>query len=123
MNQVTHNFVRPGYEPRPDADFPYAPIGWSRESAEEIAQTEGLAMSEIQWRVVYALQEFYVRHHEDATINVRELHDALDEYFHMEGGLKHLYELFPKGPVTQGCRLAGLQPPPGAQDKGFGSAV
>jgi len=36
---------------------------------------------------------------------------------------KHLYTLFPKGPLAQGCLLAGLQPPAGTQDKGMGSAV
>jgi len=56
-------------------------------------------------------------------VNVRELHDAPKEFFHPEGGLKYLYGLFPNGPVSQGCRLAGLRPPPGAQDQGFGSAV
>jgi len=33
------------------------------------------------------------------------------------------YQLFPKGPLAQGCLLAGVQPPAGTQDKGFGSAV
>jgi len=35
----------------------------------------------------------------------------------------YLYELFPEGTLAQGCRLAGLEPPAGAQDKGMGSAV
>jgi len=122
MNTATQNFERPGYEVRPDPDFPNAPIEWSREDATKVAQTEGLRLTEEHWQVVCALQEFYARH-DEPTINVRELHDALDEYFHPEGGLKYLYQLFPKGPVAQGCRLAGLEPPAGAQDKGFGSAV
>lgn len=122
MNHATQNFVRPGYETRPDPDFPMAPIDWSRADAEAQARKEGIKLTEEHWQVVCALQEFYAQH-EGPTVNVRELHDALDEHFHPEGGLKYLYELFPNGPVSQGCRLAGLQPPPGAQDKGFGSAV
>ncbi|MGB5339763.1 MAG: sulfite reductase, partial [Gammaproteobacteria bacterium] len=35
--------------------------------------------------------------------------------------LKYLYTLLPGGPVAQGCRLAGLEPPAGSQDAGFGS--
>ena len=56
-------------------------------------------------------------------INVRELHDALDEKFHLSGGMKYVYSLFPGGPIAQGCKLAGLQPPAGSIDKGFGSVV
>jgi tRNA 2-thiouridine synthesizing protein E len=34
-----------------------------------------------------------------------------------------LFKLFPKGPIAQGCRLAGLEPPAGSVDLGFGSVV
>jgi tRNA 2-thiouridine synthesizing protein E len=122
MNYATQNFIRPGLEIRPAPDFSHAPIEWSRENAEELAHMDGLTLTEEHWQVVCALQEFYARH-EEPTMNVREIHDALDEYFHPKGGIKYLYKLFPKGPLAQGCRLAGLQPPAGAQDKGFGSVV
>lgn len=122
MSYATQTYQRPGYEFRPDPDFPHAPVDWSRDSAEDIARNEHLALTEEHWQVICALQEFYARH-EGPSINVRELHDALDEFFHPEGGIKYLYTLFPAGPVAQGCRLAGLEPPAGAQDKGFGSAV
>jgi TusE/DsrC/DsvC family sulfur relay protein len=122
MKLATQNYQRPGYETQSNTFFPCAPAGWSQASAEETALTEDMQLTADHWEVVAALQEFYARH-DDPMINVRELHDALEEHFHHEGGLKYLYTLFPKGPVTQGCLLAGLQPPPGAQDKGFGSAV
>ena len=122
MMNVSQNIQRPGYEFRPDPDFPDAPIDWSREDAETVAKAEGLTLSEEHWQVVCALQSFYARH-DETTLNARELHDALEEYFHPEGGIKYLYELFPKGPVSQGCKLAGLQLPAGGQDRGFGSAM
>ena len=122
MNLAIQDYVRPGFELMPDPDFPHAPMDWSREDAEEMAKSEHLWLTEEHWQAVCALQEFYAQHDETA-INVRELHDALDEHFHPEGGIKYLYQLFPKGPVAQGCRLAGLQPPAGAQDRGFGSVV
>lgn len=122
MDYAPQDFQRPGYETQTIPNFPHAPFDWTLESAEQFSQTEGLILTEIYWEVVRALQEFYAGH-AGATMHARELHDALDERFHAQGGIKYLYELFPKGPLAQGCLLAGLQPPPGVQDKGFGSAV
>jgi tRNA 2-thiouridine synthesizing protein E len=101
-------------------DFPHAPQEWTREEAASKAAEDGLHVDSGHWEVVRALQEFYSRH-EDSRINSRELHDALEERFHSNGGMKYLYKLLPGGPVTQGCRLAGLEPPAGSVDKGFGS--
>lgn len=113
-----------GAENSQDSDprFPHAPAGWTREIALRVARAEGLDLGDSHWKAVRALQEYYVRH-QDASINLRELHDALDEHFHTKGGRKFLYELFPGGPVAQGCRIAGLKAPAGATDKGFGSVV
>lgn len=122
MNHATQNYLRPGHEVRPNPDFPHAPFDWSPATAEALAREQGLTLTETHWRVVRALQDFYARHEEPA-MSARELHDALDEFFHPEGGIKYLYRLFPKGPLAQACLLAGLQPPGGTQDQGFGSAV
>lgn len=103
-----------------DPEFPDAPAGWTLNEATSAAAAEGLEPDASRWDVVRALQEYYARH-DDPSINTRELHDALEERFHSEGGMKYLYRLFPGGPVNQGCRLAGLEPPAGSADKGFGS--
>ena len=100
----------------------YISKDWTDDDSINVAKEEGLTLTEDHFSVVHALQEFYSRH-EIKHINMRELHDALDEKFHYKGGIKYLYDLFPGGPVAQGCRLAGLQAPAGAVDKGFGSAV
>ena len=105
-----------------DAQFPHAPGGWTRAAALKAARDEGLDLNEGHWKAVGALQEYYARH-EGGSLNLRELHDALDERFHAKGGRKYLYELFPGGPVAQGCRIAGLKAPAGATDKGFGSVA
>lgn len=107
----------------PDPAFPDAPRGWTRAQAEETARAEGIEPTEDHWVAVRALQSLYAKRKESGHINVRELHDALDERFHSKGGIKYAYALFPGGPVAQGCRIAGLEPPPGAVDKGFGSVV
>jgi tRNA 2-thiouridine synthesizing protein E len=102
--------------------FPHAPEGWSAELAVESARREGLELEQDHWEALRALQEYYARHAATA-INLRELHDALDEKFHRQGGIRYLYRLFPAGPVAQGCRIAGLKAPAGAVDKGFGSVA
>lgn len=111
-----------GGESGRDPRFPHAPAGWTPAAAVETARQEGLEMGEEHWEAVRALQEYYARHAQTA-VNLRELHDALDEKFHRQGGIKHLYRLFPGGPVAQGCRIAGPKAPAGAIDKGFGSVA
>lgn len=105
-----------------DPGFPHAPPEWTRESALKAAQQEGLELGEDHWAALRALQEYYAKH-EEITVNMRELHDALEESFHAKGGIKYLYLLFPGGPLAQGCRIAGLKAPAGATDKGFGSVA
>ncbi|HHJ13226.1 MAG TPA: TusE/DsrC/DsvC family sulfur relay protein [Gammaproteobacteria bacterium] len=113
-------------QPAPQATkeqaFPYAPDDWSPDDAVRQAQQEGMELMDDHWEALHALQEYYARR-EGHRISTRQLHDALDEHFHLKGGMKYLYGLFPGGPVAQGCRLAGLEAPAGAVDLGFGSVV
>ena len=102
---------------------PFADEKFTEESAKKIAISEGLTLTEDHLDVLNALWEYYSVHEDTSRINMRELHDALDEKFHHKGGIKYLYNLFPGGPIAQGCRFAGLHVPAGALDKGFGSAV
>jgi TusE/DsrC/DsvC family sulfur relay protein len=100
--------------------FPHAPLDWSEAEAVSAAREEGVELGPDHLDVLRALQEYFSRHNRP-DIRVRELHDALDEKFHAQGGMKFLYNLFPGGPVAQGCRFAGLPVPPGAVDNSFGS--
>lgn len=108
--------------PRPNGiatEFPCAPAQWTPDASRQIAAEYDLDLTDDHWEVVRAIQEYYARN--EMSINVRQLLDALEEKFHSKGGKKYLYRLLPGGPVAQGCRLAGVQPPAGAVDKGFGS--
>lgn len=106
----------------PPADFPHAPMDWTPDNARMTAQREGLTLTEAHWELVRALQEYFARNEEN-TLHARALHDALDERFHVQGGIKYLYALFPGGPVAQGSRIAGLKAPATAVDQGFGSVM
>jgi TusE/DsrC/DsvC family sulfur relay protein len=116
INQLTR-------EPVIDPDFPHAPPEWTRKDAMTIAGREGLVLTEDHWETIRALQAYFAQHEDETTINLRELHDALDEHFHAKGGLKYLYTLFPGGPIAQSCRLAGLMAPFIATDPSFGSVA
>lgn len=105
-----------------NTDFPYAPPDWTPEDAMRQAKIEGINLSNAHWETIRALQEYFARN-ADAHVSMRNLHDALDEHFHAEGGIKFLYQIFPRGPVAQGCRLSGLQMPASAQDLSFGSVM
>ena len=101
-------------------DFPNAPHGWELSEAEEEISNSGLNFTDDHIVVIQALQGYFATHDKP---NRRELTDALEEHFHNKGGLKYLYKLLPKGPVAQGCLLAGLAPPAGSVDESFGSVV
>jgi tRNA 2-thiouridine synthesizing protein E len=110
--------MHPNLESEKDPGFPNAPQGWTKAQAQDLARDEGVEMREDHWEAIRALQRYFSTH---LTPHVRELHDALDEKFHTRGGIKYLYQILPGGPVAQGCRLAGLEPPAGAADRSFGS--
>ncbi len=94
---------------------------WSPLTVKEMAKEEGIEeLTEAHWHVIYALRNYY-RENGRAT-SARELLHMLEEDFVDEGGRRFLYELFPKGPVSQGSRLAGIPLPPYSSDPSFGWA-
>jgi TusE/DsrC/DsvC family sulfur relay protein len=123
MDHVSTDINKLIAEPATNPDFPHAPLDWTRDEATRIAREEGLELNEDHWETVRALQTYYANHEDDTVINLRDLHDALDEHFHAKGGLKYLYTIFPGGPIVQSCRLAGLKAPFMASDTSFGSVA
>ena len=103
-----------------DQDFSHAPHGWSTATAIQVAQGNLLELTDDHWEAIKGLQEYFAKHDFGKR---RELVDALEEKFHNKGGMKYLYRLFPSGPVAQGCKIAGIEPPSGSIDQSFGSVV
>ena len=101
--------------------FPNAPDHWSQAKAAQLAEQQGLSLSDEHWEAISSLQEYFSKN--IVCSSRRELTDALEEKFHEKGGLKYLYRLFPGGPVAQGCVLSGIAPPSGSIDPSFGSVV
>jgi tRNA 2-thiouridine synthesizing protein E len=94
---------------------------WSPNHANRLAEAENLVLTDEHWEIIYHLRERYREHgNRDSAREV--LHD-LEEHFCAGRGREYLYELFPRGPVSQASPLAGLPLPPYAQDPSFGSAM
>ena len=102
------------------SSFPNAPADWDIDAALTRAEEHGVELTSDHWDAIAGLQEYFARHEVGTR---RELVDALDEKFHIKGGTRYLYLLFPGGPVAQGCAIAGLKIPSGSVDKSFGSVV
>jgi len=100
--------------------FPNAPVGWSPEHARQVAEVDGIELTDDHWQVISALQEYYQK---VEIPKLRQVKDALNEKFHAKGGIKYLHQVIPTGPIAGGCKLAGLEVPAGAVDKSFGSVA
>lgn len=116
MLAIVHPSTDAGFDP----DFRDAPEGWTRATAVAQASASGLTLSEDHWEVIRVLQGSY---RDEAAPRLRLLRDALDVRFASKGGMKYLYRILPGGPIAQGCALAGLKPPHGAQNASFGSVA
>ena len=100
--------------------FPHAPDAWNLKEAEIVASEEQLMLSDDHLELMRCLQEYYSK---ADFPKLREVTDALNENFHSKGGMKYLHQLLPHGPISQGCRLAGLKVPAGCIDPSFGSSA
>lgn len=94
---------------------------WSTSMAEKLAANEGLTLTTAHWEVIDALRNHYQEYGPDA--NARSLLHCMETEFADRGGKKYLYDLFPLGPVNQGCRIAGLPLPPHSSNPSFGSVM
>lgn len=94
--------------------------GWSRETAQSLAASEGIELGSDHWKVIEMLRQLYLER--GLAPHARMLAGILNDEFQDEGGSKYLYTLFPGGPVAQGSRIAGVPAPHDAKDLSFGSA-
>ncbi|MFK8079632.1 MAG: TusE/DsrC/DsvC family sulfur relay protein [Granulosicoccus sp.] len=85
---------------------------WSEALAQELAEVDGIELTEAHWEVIHFLQEYYENY--EIAPAIRILTKQIGKRFGKEkGNSKYLYELFPKGPAKQACRYAGLPKPTG----------
>ncbi len=92
---------------------------WDQTVAFSHAIKEGIQLSEEHFEVLMFIRHCYHKH--GIIRHARSLTQALDIRFAANGGLRYLYQLFPNGPVSQGCKLAGVPLPGGSSDRSFGT--
>ena len=92
---------------------------WSPKTATRQAQSEGIFLTDEHWAIINYLRERYREKGNPAS--AREILGELEQKFGGGHGRGLLYELFPGGPVSQGCRIAGLPLPPYSSDPSFGT--
>jgi tRNA 2-thiouridine synthesizing protein E len=92
----------------------------SDEQTRAIASAEGISLTPEHWTVIRYLRSFHRQHDED--YHLKALVDGLESKFGARGGRRFLYRLFPGGPISQGCRIAGVPVPEGSSDPSFGSS-
>ena len=94
---------------------------WSESIASQIAAEEDITLTPAHWEVIESLRNHYLEHGPDES--GRTLMQCMKTEFFDHGGKKYLYSLFPRGPVNQASRIAGIPLPPHSYDPSFGSVM
>jgi len=93
---------------------------WDEARAKKLAAEENITLTEEHMDILRYLRKYYDTNGQG--YNARTLLNVMEFEFGKWEGKKHLYELFPKGPVSQASKLAGIPLPPNCNDPSFGSA-
>ena len=84
---------------------------WSPEIAPEIAEDDGIELTNNHWEIISFLRDFY-KQHEISPPSNRLFVKAVREAFGEEKGNSiYLMQLFPGTPAKTACRIAGLPRP------------
>ena len=75
---------------------------WNKEVGEEIAQNEGINMTDEHWKVVEYLQD---QHRKEVALSIRKIGKS------GVVSIKDFYRLFPKGPLKKSSKIAGIPKP------------
>lgn len=75
---------------------------WNEDIAKEMAQEEGIVLTDKHWEVLKYLQEQYKK---EVALSIRRIGKSgvVD--------IKQFYALFPKGPLKISSKIAGIQKP------------
>ena len=100
-------------------DAPESFHEWTEAQALQLAEQENIELTDAHWAVIR-----FLRHHceqNGTSCSARLVLKAMTGEFKREGGKRYLYTLFPRGPVVQACKIAGIPLPAYSLDLSFGS--
>ena len=91
------------------------PEEWNEELAEQLAEKEGIGLTDAHWVVLCYLRKFYFQYGITPMVKILMKH-MREELGNEVSDRDALYRLFPGGPSRQGSRIAGLPKPQGCID-------
>lgn len=87
---------------------------WSEEFAARQARRDGVDLFVDHWELIWYFREYYAENQTNPTMHilVRSLGRIKGRHYHEQKDYEaHIYNLFPKNPLQQLCKLAGLPMP------------
>ncbi len=118
MADINAYISRPGPDTPERMDRHNELTHWNRDSTIKSAAREGIVLGDEHWKAIIFLRHYYLEHGWPA--HPYRLVRELDKAFSATGGTRYLYRLFPRGPLAQGARIAGLPVPANVTDESFG---
>ncbi len=83
---------------------------WSRDIAEQIAQTEGLKLTPEHWEILVVLRDFYQDYDLSPAMRILVKH-VKEKLGEEKGNSIYLMTLFPGSPAKVASKIAGLPKP------------
>lgn len=83
---------------------------WSPDVAEQVAQTEGLVLTEAHWEIVHLLRDYYAEYDSSPAMRALVKYCAI-KLGEDKGKSIYLLSLFPGSPAKLGSKVAGLPKP------------
>ena len=86
---------------------------WNEEFAREQAERDGVQLYNDHWELIYYFREYYEESMTNPTMHtlIRDLGKKSARFHDRKAYEKHIYHLFPRDPVHEVCKLAGLPLP------------
>jgi TusE/DsrC/DsvC family sulfur relay protein len=96
-----------GTVPTDAEDYVVNPSDWTEKFAEEVAQSEGITLTNEHWRVIRFMREWLDEHGVAVAPDARPVMKFLAG--DRRAGRRRIFELFPYGYVKQACKIAGMK--------------